>query len=96
MIVPMPWVYDFDAPPAVDSAALPMLLGGKGANLVAMTRDLGLPVPPGFTITTEACRAYLGGAWPAGLDEELREHVARLGAHVGRDGVDARNDGHRP
>ena len=44
------------------------LLGGKGANLAEMTR-LGLPVPPGFTITTEACRAYLTtGRLPAGLE----------------------------
>ena len=43
------------------------LLGGKGANLAEMTR-LGLPVPPGFTITTDACRAYLAaGSPPAGL-----------------------------
>ena len=47
------------------------LLGGKGANLAEMT-GLGLPVPPGFTITTEACRAYLrDGAPPAALDHEL-------------------------
>ncbi len=46
------------------------LLGGKGANLAEMTR-LGLPVPPGFTVTTEACRAFLKtGAWPGGLWEE--------------------------
>ena len=54
------------------------LLGGKGANLAEMTR-LGLPVPPGFTITTEACRAFrtLGhapGDWP----HEVSEHIARL------------------
>jgi len=54
------------------------LLGGKGANLAEMCR-LGLPVPPGFTITTEACRAYLSdGAAPDGLDVEVGEHLARL------------------
>src|SRR6187200_387091 len=54
------------------------LLGGKGANLAEMCR-LGLPVPPGFTITTEACRAYLrDGAVPDGLDSEVGEHLARL------------------
>jgi pyruvate,orthophosphate dikinase len=49
-----------------------------------MTRELGLPVPPGFTISTEACRAYLTGGWPAGLDEEIREHLARVETQVGR------------
>jgi pyruvate,orthophosphate dikinase len=54
------------------------LLGGKGANLAEMT-NLGLPVPPGFTITTEACRAYLSeGALPVGLDEEITEHLTKL------------------
>ena len=54
------------------------LLGGKGANLAEMTR-LGIPVPPGFTITTEACRAYLvAGDVPEGLFEEVDEHLARL------------------
>src|SRR6478735_5313393 len=60
------------------------LLGGKGANLAEMCR-LGLPVPPGFTITTEACRAYLrDGAVPDGLDSEVGEHLARLEAVMGR------------
>ena len=54
------------------------LLGGKGANLAEMCR-LGLPVPPGFTITTEACRAYLrDGVVPDGLAAEVGEHLARL------------------
>jgi pyruvate,orthophosphate dikinase len=54
------------------------LLGGKGANLAEMTSVLGLPVPPGFTISTDACRAYLKGGWPAGLDDEIARHIARL------------------
>jgi pyruvate, orthophosphate dikinase len=54
------------------------LLGGKGANLAEMVK-LGLPVPPGFTISTEACRAYLtSGAVPEGLDAEIAEHLAAL------------------
>jgi pyruvate,orthophosphate dikinase len=54
------------------------LLGGKGANLAEMVR-MGLPVPPGFTISTEACRAYLeSGALPEGLDREVAEHLAAL------------------
>ncbi|OGX29095.1 MAG: pyruvate, phosphate dikinase [Omnitrophica WOR_2 bacterium RIFCSPHIGHO2_02_FULL_67_20] len=55
------------------------LLGGKGANLAEMT-SLGVPVPPGFTITTEACRAFykLGERWPQGLDAELARKLAWL------------------
>ena len=60
------------------------LLGGKGANLAEMTR-LRLPVPPGFTITTEACRAYLTtGALPDGLAQEIDEHLAGLEQAMGR------------
>jgi len=60
------------------------LLGGKGAGLAEMTR-LGLPVPPGFTITTEACRAYLlHGEEPPELAEEVTEHLAHLETAIGR------------
>lgn len=63
------------------------LLGGKGANLAEMT-NLGLPVPPGFTITTEACRVYLNeGAAPEELDVQvtgaIREVEAKMGKHLG-------------
>ncbi|HEX2029951.1 MAG TPA: pyruvate, phosphate dikinase, partial [Actinomycetota bacterium] len=54
------------------------LLGGKGANLAEMT-NLGLPVPPGFTITTEACIEYLrSGDFPSGLWEEVEDHLRAL------------------
>ena len=60
------------------------LLGGKGANLAEMVK-LGLPVPPGFTISTEACRAYLAStAVPEGLDAEIAEHLAALEAARGK------------
>ncbi len=60
------------------------LLGGKGANLAEMT-NLGLPVPPGFTITTEACRAYLQhGSEPDALAAEVSEHLDRLEEAMGR------------
>jgi pyruvate,orthophosphate dikinase len=60
------------------------LLGGKGANLAEMT-NLGLPVPPGFTITTEACRAYLQhGGEPEALAAEVTEHLAALEETMGR------------
>ena len=60
------------------------LLGGKGANLAEMT-NIGLPVPPGFTITTEACRHYLEhGGVPEGLAAEVSEHLARMEQAMGR------------
>ncbi|PZG03757.1 pyruvate, phosphate dikinase [Nonomuraea aridisoli] len=74
------YVYDFTE----GNRNLKDLLGGKGANLAEMT-NLGLPVPPGFTITTEACRHYLAeGAVPDGLDQEVAEHLAALEAQMGR------------
>src|SRR5689334_3797053 len=48
-----------------------------------MAVELGLPVPPAFTITTEACRAFLAGGWPSGLDAELRAAIAALEATMG-------------
>ena len=60
------------------------LLGGKGANLAEMTSVLKLPVPPGFTISTDACRAYMKGGWPQGLDEEIAEQVFALEKKMGR------------
>ncbi len=60
------------------------LLGGKGANLAEMTR-MGLPVPPGFTITTEACRYFLEhGHTPKGLRTQIASHVGRLESEMGR------------
>ncbi|KOG28918.1 pyruvate, phosphate dikinase [Streptomyces resistomycificus] len=73
-------VYDF-ASGGRDMAAL---LGGKGANLAEMTR-LGLPVPPGFTVTTEACRAFLAtGTEPDSLAGEMSEHLSALERAAGR------------
>jgi pyruvate,orthophosphate dikinase len=60
------------------------LLGGKGANLAEMTSVLKLPVPPGFTVSTEACTAYLQSGWPEGLDDEISEHVFKLEKEMGR------------
>ena len=60
------------------------LVGGKAANLAVMSRDLGLPVPPGFVITTATCRTFLASGWPDGLDAELRERMAEVEAAVGR------------
>ncbi|HEV3471872.1 MAG TPA: PEP/pyruvate-binding domain-containing protein, partial [Actinomycetota bacterium] len=76
------WVYDF----AEGDASQKYLLGGKGANLAEMT-NLGLPVPPGFTITTEACNAYRagGGSFPNGLLDEVAEHRKHLEETMGRE-----------
>jgi pyruvate, orthophosphate dikinase len=74
------YVYDFSE----GNKELKDLLGGKGANLAEMT-NLGLPVPPGFTITTEACQAYLrSGRQPDGLDQEVGEHLATLEHRMGK------------
>lgn len=54
------------------------LLGGKGANLAEMMSVLKLPVPHGFTVTTDACRDYMHGGWPKSLDKELEAHVTTL------------------
>jgi pyruvate,orthophosphate dikinase len=79
----LPGVIAFDAPlpGGTDANAL---LGGKAANLVEMTQVLGLRVPPGFTVTTEVCREYLAGGWPAYLDLALVTHLAQLGERLGR------------
>src|SRR5215218_1296554 len=77
------WVYDFSE----GSREMRDLLGGKGANLAEMVRVLGAElVPAGFTITTEACVAYMeaGGTPPPELDAQVDEAVARLEASAGR------------
>jgi pyruvate,orthophosphate dikinase len=74
------YVYDFDEP--ADGGR--ELLGGKGIGLAEMTQ-LGVPVPAGFTITTDACRAYLReGGLPAGLEDEVAEHISRLETRTGK------------
>jgi pyruvate, orthophosphate dikinase len=74
------WVYDFSE----GNKDQKDLLGGKGANLAEMT-NLGLPVPPGFTITTDACRHYLeNGGTPPELDGQVSEHLAALEKAMGK------------
>ncbi|HVV30220.1 MAG TPA: pyruvate, phosphate dikinase, partial [Mycobacteriales bacterium] len=74
------YVYDF----AEGNRDMKDLLGGKGANLAEMT-NLGLPVPPGFVITTEACNVYLSqGREPAELSAEVSEHLAALEQTMGK------------
>ena len=81
------WVYSFDEIAAAEEAVggdwerVRGLLGGKGANLGEMTR-IGVPVPPGFTITTEACNAYLeaGGHLPDELWDQVGAALERIEA----------------
>ena len=73
----MPLVFGLDHDHDLPREQLPTLIGGKATNLAVMAADLGLPVPPGFVISTEACRSYLSAGWPEGLDTELRVHMRR-------------------
>ncbi|MGY4706400.1 pyruvate, phosphate dikinase [Candidatus Bipolaricaulota sp. J31] len=79
------YVYRFGGGTAEGSAAMKDLLGGKGANLAEMAR-IGIPVPPGFTITTEVCRYYYanGETYPDGLEEEVKAGIAFLEEQTGR------------
>ncbi|HYK79617.1 MAG TPA: pyruvate, phosphate dikinase [Micropepsaceae bacterium] len=74
------WVYSFGAGAAEGSAAMRTLLGGKGANLAEMS-NLGLPVPPGFTITTEVCTHFYknGQKYPADLKSAVQAALAKVG-----------------
>jgi len=74
------WVYTFGDGKAEGEAGMKNLLGGKGANLAEMS-NLGLPVPPGFTITTEVCTAYYdnGKSFPAELDGQVKAALAGMG-----------------
>ena len=85
-------VYRFGGGAAEGGADLKELLGGKGANLAEMA-NLGLPVPPGFTITTEVCNAYYknGRRLPEGLDVEVEHALAHVGETVGARFGDADN-----
>ena len=80
----MPLVFSFDHKHRQAPMEKKDLLGGKGANLAEMTSVLGLPVPPGFTITTDACRAYLDGGWPASLDDEVAKAVRKVEKAMGK------------
>jgi len=74
------FIYDFDEP----SDGGKELLGGKGIGLAEMTQ-LGVPVPAGFTITTDACRAFMReGGLPDGLEDEMTRHIAQLEAKAGK------------
>ena len=80
----MTYVYAFDHRHDLPLPEVKALLGSKAANIATMATELRLPVPPAFTISTAACRAYLASGWPAGLDDEIRHHMVRMEQLVGR------------
>ena len=81
----MTHVFDCDHPhDGLTFAEVKRLIGGKAANLTVMSAELGLPVPPAFTVSTEACNVYLAHGWPDGLDAELRAHMAHIEDSVGQ------------
>jgi len=86
------WVYAFGGGSADGDASMKNLLGGKGANLAEMS-SLGLPVPPGFTVTTEACVHYYSNdkAYPAGLKEQVAEGLKTVEQLTGKAFGDAAN-----
>ena len=85
-------IYFFGNGKAEGSAKDKVLLGGKGANLAEMT-NIGLPVPPGFTISTECCAAYYknGEKFPDGLEQQIDESIKRLEDALGKKLGDAVN-----
>jgi len=87
-----PAVFHFGRLRTDGTGTMKELLGGKGANLAEMS-VIGLPVPPGFTITTEQCRRYDegGGVMPEGLMDHVRTHVAMLERETGKIFGDASN-----
>ena len=86
------YIYSFGNGKAEGRADMKQLLGGKGANLAEMT-NLGIPVPPGFTITTEACLKFydLDRRWPDGLEQELDAKIAGLESITKKGFGDPRN-----
>src|SRR5919201_769222 len=86
------WVYLFSGGKAEGSAEMRALLGGKGAGLAEMT-NAGLPVPPGFTITTEACNAYFASnkQLPAGLWDQVEKGIATVEKATGKRLGDPKN-----
>lgn len=86
------WVFTFGDGKAEGQSSMRDLLGGKGANLAEMS-NMGLPVPPGFTITTEVCTWYYanGRSYPAELKDQVEAGLAQIGALTGKIFGDAEN-----
>src|SRR5471032_2564684 len=91
-VVKTRWVYAFGGGTADGDASMKDLLGGKGANLAEMS-SLGLPVPPGFTITTEACTYYYANAqaYPPNLKDQVAVGLATVEKQTGKAFGDAAN-----
>jgi len=90
--MPDKWVYSFGGSLTEGKGSMKELLGGKGANLAEMS-SIGLPVPPGFTITTEVCTWYYGhsNGYPDGLKKEVSKALERLEKDMGAKFGDAKN-----
>jgi pyruvate,orthophosphate dikinase len=86
------WVYNFRKPPKKNKAGLKNLLGGKGANLSEMIK-IGLPVPPGFTISTEACNEFYkrNRKNPKGLDKQVKSAIKDVEKKIGKKFGDKKN-----
>ena len=86
------WVYSFGGGKAEGKAKMRDLLGGKGANLAEMS-NLGLPVPPGFTITTAVCTYFYANrkTYPKDLKKQVETALARLGKLAGKSFGDRKN-----
>lgn len=85
-------VYPFGGSRTDGDRSMKALLGGKGANLAEMS-SIGLPVPPGFTVSTETCAFYSAnkGSWPTGLDAQVRQGIAHIEEAMGAGFGDAKN-----
>lgn len=86
------FVYYFGSTKTDGNRTMKELLGGKGANLAEMT-SIDMPVPPGFTISTETCDAFYkaGSLWPEGLEEQIRDGIATLEKELGKKFGDSEN-----
>jgi pyruvate,orthophosphate dikinase len=86
------WVYSFNKPPKKNKISLKNLMGGKGANLAEMIK-IGLPVPPGFTITTEACNEFYkrNRKNPVGLDKQVKSAIKDVEKKIGKKFGDKKN-----
>ncbi|HAA91405.1 MAG TPA: pyruvate, phosphate dikinase, partial [Rhodospirillaceae bacterium] len=86
------WVYSFGDAKTEGDASMRNLLGGKGANLAEMSK-LGLPVPPGFSITTEVCTHFYkhDNSFPDALKDQVSEALARIESGVGAKFGDSEN-----
>ena len=86
------WVYTFGNGQAEGDASMRNLLGGKGANLAEMNK-VGLPVPPGFTVTTEVCTYYYNNnhTYPSDLKDQVKEAVTHVEKIMGKKFADANN-----